>query len=92
MTMTAFVQPLLLNLMVPKDAVEDFRPGYRTLGFWPYVYYVTQLTFLFTLIYFLLLSFSFHLFLDFIISFVSSWALTLLLCLIFEGFHKKGHE
>jgi rod shape-determining protein MreD len=92
MTMTAFVQPLLLNLMVPKDAVEDFRPGYRTLGFWPYVYYVTQLTFLFTLIYFLLLSFSFHHFLDFIISFVSSWALTLLLCLIFEGFHKKGHE
>ena len=92
MTLTAFVQPVLLTLMVPKDAVEDFRPSYTSMGFWPYTYYAALLTLLFTFVYFVVLSFNFHHILDLTISFVSSWALTLILCLIFEGFHKPKHD
>ncbi len=92
MTLTAFVQPLLLTLMVPKDATEDLRPGYTTLGSRAYFYYTALLTLLFTFTYFAILAFSFHDLIDLVISFASSWSLTFLLCLIFEGFYTKKHD
>ena len=92
MTLTAFVQPPLLKLMVPKDAVEDLRPGYSTIGFWVYVRYALILTLVFAMTYFAVLAFNFQHFLDLFVSFVSSWALTFLLCLIFEGFYRKNDE
>lgn len=91
MTLTAFVQPLWLGMMTPKDAADNLQAKYSTLGFWPYVHYAGVLTAIFSVAYFLILSFSFHHLLDFVISLVSSWLLTLLLCLTFEGFRKK-HE
>lgn len=91
MTLTAFIQPPLLSLLVPEDAIENLRPGYDTLGFWGYVRYAVVLTFVFCLAYFLILSFSFQRPLDLAISCGASWGLTLLLCLIFEGFHRT-HE
>lgn len=92
LTLTAFVQPTLLTLMTPKDAVEDMHPGYTTMGFWSYVYYAGILTLLFSLVYFTVLSFSFHHVADLTISFLSSWLLTFILCLIFQGFNKKRHD
>jgi len=92
LTLTAFMQPTLLKLMAPKDAVEDMRPSYSTMGFWSYSYYAGILTLQFSLAYFCVLAFNFHHFTDLAISFFSSWALTFLLCLIFQGFRKKRHE
>ena len=92
MTLTAFVQPPLLALMVPKDAPEHLRPGYATMGFRSYFYYTALLTFLFTFTYFVILSFSFHNPVNLSISFASSWGLTFLLCLVFEGFYMKRHD
>ena len=52
LTLTAFMQPTLLKLMAPKDAVEDMRPSYSTMGFWSYSYYAGILTLQFSLAYF----------------------------------------
>lgn len=95
MTLTAFLQPLLLKAMAPKDALEDMQASYSTLGFWGYVRYASILTLVFMLTYFLLMSFSFFHIVDLAIAFVSSWALTLLLCMAIEsvrGSKKKERE
>lgn len=85
MTLTAFVQPLILQRMAPKDALEDMQASYATLGFWGYVRYALLLTFIFMAVYFLLMSFNFFHLRDLAISFGSSWALTLLICLLIES-------
>lgn len=89
MTLTAFIQPLLLMLAAPKDAAEDMQASYRTMGFWPYARYASILTAIFVSTYFLVIAFSFHHFFDWLVSMVSSWLLTLMLCLIFEGFRSQ---
>ena len=95
MTLVAFVQPLLLRAMAPKDALEDMQASYHTLGFWGYVRYAGILTLLFAITYFLLLSLSFFHAADFAIAFASSWALTLVICLAIESVRssrRKEHE
>ena len=89
MTLAAFVQPPLLSLLAPKDAVEDLEPSFASLGFWPYVRYSAIVTFIFCVAYFLLSSFNFFHVIDLAISFASSWVLTLVLCLLIEGVRKK---
>ena len=85
MTLTAFIQPPLLALLAPKDAVEDMQANFATMGFWPYVRYATMVTFVFTATYFLLQSFNFFHIVDLAVSFLSSWLLTLLICVAIEG-------
>ncbi|MCR4995160.1 MAG: rod shape-determining protein MreD [Bacteroidales bacterium] len=85
MTLVAFVQPLLLKIMVQKDAPEDLQPGLRTMGFWSYTNYTAILTALFCLCYFLLQAFTFNHAKDLAIACGSSWLLTFVLCMVFEG-------
>ena len=85
MTLAAFVQPPLLRLMTPKDAAEDMHPSFSTMDFWPYVRYAAVVTFVFCAAYFLLQSFTFFHILDLLIAFLSSWLLTLLVCVAIEG-------
>ena len=95
MTLTAFLQPLLLKAMAPKDSLEDMQASYSTLGLWGYVRYAGILTSVFMLTYFLLMSFSFFHIVDLAIAFASSWVLTLLLCMAIESVRnskKKEHE
>ena len=92
MTLTAFVQPVLLQLMAPKDAVEDMQAGYDTMGFWGYLRFALVITILFALAYFLLLSFNFYHLVDLAIAFASSWALTLVLCLVIEALRSRSTE
>lgn len=92
MTLTAFVQPVLLQQMAPKDAVEDMQAGYDTMGFWPFLRLALVITFIFALTYFLLLSFNFYHLADLAIAFASSWALTLVLCLVFEAIRSRSGE
>lgn len=89
MTLTAFIQPPLLLMMTPKDAVEDMQPGFDTMGFWPYVRYAFLLTSIFVLAYFVIHTFNFFHPLDFLIALLSSWALTFFFCLIFEALRYK---
>ena len=92
LTLAAFIQPPLLQLMAPKDSPEDLQPGFDTMGFWGYVRYALVLTVLFVVAYFLVQYFNFFHPLDFAISVISSWALTFVLCLVFEGFRYKFHS
>ncbi len=85
MTLVAFVQPVLLQLMVPKDAPEDLQPSFSSMGFWTYFNYAAILTLLFVLSYFALQSFSFNHIVDLSIACTSSWLMTFLFCLLFEG-------
>ena len=39
-TLTAMLQPVLLNLFAPADAPDDLRPTMRTMGTQPYLLYV----------------------------------------------------
>ena len=89
MTLIAFIQPPLLELMAPKDAVEDMQPGIASMGFWSFFHYSAMLTMVFVLVYFLLQVFNFFHPLDFLISMSSSWVLTFLFCLFFEALRHK---
>ncbi|MBR3513717.1 MAG: rod shape-determining protein MreD [Bacteroidaceae bacterium] len=88
MTLTALVQPPLLEAMRPKDAPEDMRATFHTLGFWHYVYYCGLLVTVFTLAYFLLQFFNFFHLEDMAISWASSLMLTWLVCILLE--HVRG--
>jgi rod shape-determining protein MreD len=90
LTLVAFVQPVLLKLMLPKDAPENMQPAYSTMGFWSYFNYAAILTALFILCYFALQSFSFNHISDLGIACGSSWLLTFVLCLVFESL--RGHK
>lgn len=85
MTAAAFIQPPWLQLMAPKDAVEDMQASFSAMGFRPYVRYAAVGTFVFTLVYFLVQSFNFFHIVDLAISFLSSWLFTLLICVAIEG-------
>ena len=89
MTLVAFIQPPLLQFMIPKDAVEDMQPGYDTMGFWGYFRYALLLTFIFVIAYFLFQVFNFFHPLDFLISMLSSFVLTFFFCLTFEAISYK---
>lgn len=89
MTLVAFVQPPLLQLMASKDAPEDLQPGFDTMGFWAYLRYALLLTLLFIVAYFLLQAFNFFHPLDLLIATLSSWGLTFLFCLLFEALRFK---
>ena len=38
-TLIAMVQPLILKMFTPRDAADDFKPSFLTLGFWNYILY-----------------------------------------------------
>lgn len=84
MTLTAFIQPLLLKAMEPQNAAEDMQASYHTLGFWTYVRYAAILTTVFMSAYWLVMTFSTIHFADLILSFIGSWIITMGLCLTIE--------
>lgn len=89
MTLTALVQPVFLRLFAPKDSAEDLQASFYSLGVTAYCRYSALTTLVFTLAYFLLLSFNFFHLKDFCIAFVSSWLITYLFCLAFEALRDK---
>ena len=84
MTFVALIQPPILRIMVPRDASEDIRPTYRSMGRWNHIHYVLLVFGLHHLIYFLLESFSFFHLQDAAISMVVSWATSVLLAFAIE--------
>ena len=89
MTLAAFIQPPLLRLMTPKDAPEDMQASFRTMGLWAYTNYAAIVTAVFAITYFALTAFTFFHILDIVIALVSSWILTLFMCLLFETVRSK---
>lgn len=83
LTLAAMVQPVLLKASLPKDALEDMVPNYRTMGVWNHLRYITILLLIHHLAYFALESFSFFNIMDVGIfagaSFVTSWVIIVLM-------------
>lgn len=42
-TLMAMIQPVLLNMMSPRDSAENLTPSFTTMGFWNYTLYVLLL-------------------------------------------------
>ena len=57
--LVAFMRPGLLRLFSPRDEYENFEPGIYTLGFWPFVRYVSVVVLLHHTVLFSLEAFSF---------------------------------
>lgn len=85
MTLTAMCAPVLLRLMVSKDSAEDMVPDYRTLGRWPFVWYVILLVMLQQAAFLLLEVFSFFNVLDMLYTYVGSCVLTVIFILVMAG-------
>lgn len=84
MTLTALCAPPLLRLFTPKDCLEDMVPGYRTLGGWNYIWYVTLLVLLQQASVMMLEIFSFFSALDMLYTYLGSSALSIVLILVLE--------
>lgn len=40
-TLLAMIQPKLIELFTPRDAAEDFTPGFKVMGFWHFMFYIS---------------------------------------------------
>ncbi len=79
MTLVALIQPSLLRLMAPKDAVEDMMPTFRTMGYSNFVRFFLILIFIHHIAVFLLESFTYFNLADVAINCGSSILLTFLI-------------
>lgn len=66
-TLMALIQPVLLNMMSPRDSADDLTPSFSTLGFWNYTFYVLLLMLVLHAVFYLLDAFT-----------LVNWQLTLL--------------
>ena len=84
MTFIAFLQPPLLELMVPRDSEEELRPSFSAMGRWNYIQFIALLLLLHHLIYFALEGFSYFHIKDIAISMGVSYVASLLLIILVE--------
>lgn len=88
LTLIAFIQPPLLELMAPRDTEEAFRPSFAVMGRWKYLWFISQLLLIHHLIYFALEGFSYFYIKDIAISMGISYVASLLLILLAEHVRK----
>lgn len=84
MTLAALCAPRLLWLFTPKDSPEDMVPGFRTLGKWNYIWYVTFLVLLEQASAVILETFSFFNALDMLYTYIGGSVLSIVLMLALE--------
>ncbi len=85
LTAVAFVQPVLLRLMLPRDAAENFKPSKSSLGLSKFLVYSLVLTLLSCALTFLLEDFSSRLPLLLLLNILGSTILTCLLIFVLES-------
>ena len=84
MTLIAFIQPPLLEVMVPRDSEEELHPSFSTMGRWNYLQFIALLLLLHHTIFFSLEGFSYFHIKDIAISMGVSYAASLLLIILVE--------
>ena len=84
MTLIAFIQPPLLEVMVPRDSEEELHPSFSTMGRWNYLQFIALLLLLHHTIFFALEGFSYFHIKDIAISMGVSYAASLLLIILVE--------
>lgn len=88
MTLVGALQPVLLNLFLPRDAEENMQVSAKTLGFGKYTVLVVALLLIYCLSYFTLEAFSFFDWIYWLKGIIGTTLLTSCLILAFEGFRK----
>ena len=92
MTLIAFLQPPLLELMAPRDSDEELHPSFSAMGRWNYFQFIALLLLVHHLVYFALEGFSYFLLTDIAISMGVSYAASLVLILLVEHVRGKGKD
>lgn len=83
-TLIAMIQPVLLNMLAPRDSADDLTPSFHTLGFWNYIFYVLLLMLVLHGLFYLLDAFTLANFLLTLISIIGSTVLSTLIIVIME--------
>lgn len=89
LTLTAMMQPVVLNASLPKDSLDDMVPNYHTMGTWNHLRYLTILLLIHHIAYFTLESFSFFNLMDLGISATASYASSWVIIAIMESLRGK---
>ena len=88
LTLTAFVQPYLLNLFVPREAPENMRSAAATMGFDKFIPYAFVLVFLYCTVFLTIEAFSFFNWLEWALKIGGSTLLTFAILLTLETIRK----
>ena len=86
MTLAGMIRPPLLAAMASRDAVDNMKPNYHTMGWWTHARFILILVLVHHITYFALESFSFFNLVDLGISCASSTLLSLLIIYTLEIF------
>lgn len=89
MTLTALLQPYLLESMIQKDNTEDVVPTMNELGWDKYAMYAIILIVIYCLLFFSLETFNFFNWQQWLLSVGTSAALTFLLVFVIENIRKN---
>lgn len=90
LTLIAFIQPPLLELMAPRDSEEQLHPSFSEMGRWNHFQFIALLLLLHHVVYFALEGFSYFFLEDIAISMGVSYAASLILIILVE--HVRGKE
>lgn len=88
LTLTAFLQPYVLELYLERDDSENFKPSMASMGFAKYATYVLLLTFVFSLTLFTIEAFSFFNWLQWLSCVLGSWAVTSIIIIAIDSVRK----
>lgn len=90
LTLVAFLQPMLLELFISREALEDLKPGIATFGFARFCYFSLLLLLIYVVVFFTLEMFTLFDWLRWLECVGSSFALTFVLILVFESFRQRS--
>ena len=88
LTLTAFIQPYVLDLYLDRDDSNDFTPSMANMGFVKYATYVLLLTFVFCFTFFSLEAFSFFNWLQWLLCILGSWVVTCIIIIAIDSVRK----
>ena len=88
LTLTAFIQPYVLDLYLDRDDSNDFTPSMANMGFVKYATYVLLLTFVFCFTLFSLEAFSFFNWLQWLLCILGSWVVTCIIIIAIDSVRK----
>lgn len=88
LTLTAFIQPYLLELFIPREATENMKSAVSTLGFWKFFMLTFALAFVQCLLVFTLESFGFFNWQQWLLNIGGSTLLTVAMIMTIESVRK----
>ena len=89
LTLIGAVQPYFMRLFVQRDAAEDLKPSVRTLGFSKFSFFAFCLTLLYCTVFFVLETFNFFYWVQWLLQVVGSTLVTFVMIITFDSVSKK---